>query len=211
MMPANVPSLPPIVAPNSVSMTPTYSGSPAFGAPYGTQQIPPTNQPVSDREPSGSRLPPVPNLNLIGEQAVIVALQAVANYLNSSDFVRAVEQRIPGLANYLQAAAQPLGCETPTTLAETASMDTETTAGPSSSTTAAPNGSTATGPREEAGRKLVTGESAASAPTGSVTESPTSRPPPDKRADVHQQPQMKSVVIVRPHIVLATRAEVRPN
>ena len=101
-----------------------------------------------------SWLPPVPNLNLIGrstgEQAVIVALQAVANYPNSSDFVRAVEQRIPGLANYLQAAAQPLGCETPTTLAETASMDTETTAGPSSSTTAAPSGSTATGPREEA-------------------------------------------------------------
>ena len=42
MMPANVPSLPPIVAPNSVSVTSTYSGSPAFGAPYGTQQIPPT-------------------------------------------------------------------------------------------------------------------------------------------------------------------------
>ena len=31
-----------------------------------------------------------------------------------------------------------------------------------------------------------------------MTESPTSRPPPDKRADVPQQPQMKSVVIVRP-------------
>ena len=189
-MPANAPSLPP-----------NYSGSPVFGAPHGTQQIPPTSQPVSDREPSGSRLPPVPNLNLIGrstgEQAVIVALQAVANYPNSSDFVRAVEQRIPGLANYLQAAAQPLGCETPTALAETASMDTETIAGPSSSTTAAPSGSTATGPREEAGRKRVTGESGASAPIGSLTESPTSRPPPDKRADVPQQPQMKSVVIVR--------------
>ena len=143
MMPASAPSLPPIVAPNSVSMTPTYSGSPAFGAPYGTQQIPSTNQPVSDREPSGSRLPPVPNLNLIGrstdEQAVIVALQAVANYPNSSDFVRAVEQRIPGLANYLQPAAQSLGCEPPTILAETASMDTETIAGPSSGTTAAPS------------------------------------------------------------------------
>ena len=101
-----------------------------------------------------------------------------------------MKQRIPGLANYLQAAAQPLGCETSTTLAETASMDTETIAGPRSST--------ATGPREEAGRKRVTGESAASAHTGSVTESPTSRPPPDKRADVPQQPQMKSVVIVRP-------------
>ena len=201
MIPANVPSLPPTVPPNPVPMTPTYSGSPAFGAPYGTQQIHPINQPVSDREPSGSRLQPVPNLNLIGrstgEQNVIVALQAVANYSNFSDFVRAVEQRIPGLANYLQAAAQPSGCGTPSTLAETASMDTETIAGPSSSTTAAPSGSTATGVREEAGRKRVTGESAASAPTGSVTESPTSRPTPDKRADVPQQPQMKSVVIVR--------------
>ena len=168
MMPANVPSLPPTVAPNPVPMTPTYSGSPAFGAPYGTQQMTsqvPVNQPVSYRELSGSRLPPVPNLNLIGrstgEQAVIVALQAVANYPNSSDFVRAVAQRIPGLANYLQAAAQPSGCETPTTLAETASMDTETIAGPSGSTTAVASGSTTTGPREEAGRKRVTGESAA--------------------------------------------------
>ena len=61
-----------------------------------------TSAPVSDREPSGSRLPPIPNPDLTGrstgEQAVIVALQAVANYPNSSDFVRAVEQRIPGLA-----------------------------------------------------------------------------------------------------------------
>ena len=103
MIPANVPSLPPTVASNPVPMTPTYSDSPAFGAPYGTQHIPPITQPVSDWEPSGSRLPPVPNLNLIGrstgEQAVMVALQAGANYPNSSDFVRAVEQRIPGLAN----------------------------------------------------------------------------------------------------------------
>ena len=161
----------------------------------------PVNQPVSDREPSGSRLPPVLNLNLIGrstgEQAVIVALQAVAKYPNSSDFVRAVEQRIPGLANYLQASAQPSGCETPTTLTDRASMDAETIAGSSGSTTAGPNGSAMTGPREEAGRKRVTGESAAAARTGSKTESPTSRPPPDKRADVPQKPQMKSVVIVR--------------
>ena len=39
MMPANVPSLPPIVAPNPVSMTPTYAGSPAFGAPCGFLQL----------------------------------------------------------------------------------------------------------------------------------------------------------------------------
>ena len=111
MMPVNVPSLPSISAPNPVQMTP-YSGSIAYGAPYGTQATTTqniTNQPASSREPSGSQLPSVPNLNLIGrsasEQAVIVALQAVANYPNSSDFVLAVEQRIPGLAHYLQAAA----------------------------------------------------------------------------------------------------------
>ena len=102
------------------------------------------------------------------------------------------------MAGYLQAAAQPSGCETPTTLAEAASMDTETIAGPSSSTAAVPSGSTTTDAREEAGRKRVTGGSTAAARTDSVTESPTSRSPPDKRADVPQQSQMKSVVIVRP-------------
>ena len=70
--------------------------------------------PMSDCEPSGSRLPPLPNPDLAGrspgEQAVIVEVQAVANYPESSDLVRAVQQRMPGLAAYLQAAAQPSGC-----------------------------------------------------------------------------------------------------
>ena len=150
--------------------------------------------PVSDREPSGSWLPPVPNPDLAGrstgEQAVKVALQAVANYPNSSDLVRAVEQRIPGLATYLQAAAQPSGCNlSSTSLVETASMDVEVPAGPS--------GSAIVGSREEAGRKRVTGEDAAIAHTSSVTENPTGRPLPDKRADV-PRPQKKSVVIAMP-------------
>ena len=188
MVPANISSLPPPPIPKPVPMTPTYSGSPAFGAPY---RAPPmvlqtsVNSPVSDRSPN-------PDLagRSTGEQAVIVALQAVANYPNSSDFVQAVEQRIPGLATYLQAAAQPSGCNPPpTSLAETAFMDVEVPAGPS--------GSAIVGPREEAGRKRTTGEDAAIAHTGSVTESPTSRPPPDKRADV-PRPQLKSVVIARP-------------
>ena len=151
-----------------------------------------TSAPVSDREPSGSRLPPIPQPDLTGrstgEQAVIVALQAVANYPNSSDFVRAVEQRIPGLATYLQAAAQPSGCDPPAPLVETASMDVEIAAGPSNSASAA------TGAREEAGRKRLTEETASVTPAGSVTES---RPPPDKRADA-PRPQLKSVVIPRP-------------
>ena len=135
-----------------------------------------TSAPVSDREPSGSRLPPIPNPELTGrstsEQAVIVALQAVANYPNSSDFVRAVEQRIPGLATYLQAAVQPSGCDPPAPLVETASMDVEIAAGPSNSASAA------TGTREEAGRKRLTEETASVTPASSVTESPTSRPLP---------------------------------
>ena len=112
MVPASVATKPPPQmvalpppAPNPVPMTPTYSGSPAFGTSYRAPHMvlqTTTNAPVSDREPSGSRLPPIPNPELTGrstsEQAVIVALQAVANYPNSTDFVRAVEQRIPGLA-----------------------------------------------------------------------------------------------------------------
>ena len=178
-------------------MTPTYSGSPAFGAPYRAPHMAlqtSVNSPVSNREPSGSRSPPVPNPDLAGrstgEQAVIVALQAVANYPNSSDFVRALEQRIPGLATYLQAAGQPSGCNPPpTSLVVTASMDVEVPAGPS--------GSAMVGSREEAGRKRMTGEDAAIGHTSSVTESSTSRPPPDKRVDV-PRPQMNSVVIARP-------------
>ena len=205
MVPANVATMPPPQmvalpppAPKPILMTPTYSGSPAFGTSYRAPHMvlqTTTSAPVSDREPSGSRLPPIPNRDLTGrstgEQAVIVALQAVANYPNSSDFVRAVEQRVPGLATYLQAAAQPSGCDPPAPLVETASMDVEIAAGPSNSASAA------TGAREEAGRKRLTEESASVTPAGSVTESPTSRPPPNKRADV-PRPQLKSVVIPRP-------------
>ena len=205
MVPASVATMPPPQmvalpppAPNPVPMTPTYSGSPAFGTSYRAPHMvlqTTTNAPVSDREPSGSRLPPIPNPELTGrstsEQAVTVALQAVANYPNSTDFVRAVEQRIPGLATYLRAAAQPAGCDPPAPLVETASMDMEIVAGPSNSASAAP------GTREEAGRKRLTEETVSVTPAGSVTESPTSRPPPDKRADV-PRPQLKSVVIPRP-------------
>ena len=176
MVPANISSLPPPSIPKPVPMTPTYSGSPAFGAPYRAPHMvlqTSAESPVSDREPSGSRLPPIPNPDLngriTGEQAVIVARQAVANYPISSDFVRAVEQRIPGLATYLQAAAQPSFCIPPASLVETASMDVGIPAGPS--------GSAVAGSSEEAGRKRLTGEDAAIAHTSSVTEGPTSRPP----------------------------------
>ena len=91
----------------------------------------------------------------------------------------------------MQAAAQPSGGDPPAPLVETASMDVEIAAGPSNSASAA------TGAREEAGRKRLTEETASVTPAGSVTESPTSCPPPDKRADV-PRPQLKSVVNPRP-------------
>ena len=161
MPPPQMVALPP-PAPKPIRMTPTYSGSPAFGTSYRAPHMvlqTTTSAPVSDRELSGSRLPPMPNPDLTGrstgEQAVIVALQAVANYPNSSD---------------LQAAAQPSGCDPPAPLIETASMDVEFAAGPSNSASAT------TGAREEAGRKRLTEETASVTPAGSVTESPTSRP-----------------------------------
>ena len=69
-------------------------------------------------------------------------------------------------------------------------MDAEATAGPS--------GSAVAGPSEEAGRKRLTKEIATAASTSSVTESPISRPPPDKQRADAPQPQLKSVVIARP-------------
>ena len=69
-------------------------------------------------------------------------------------------------------------------------MEAETTAGPSTGAM--------TYPREETGRKRLTEENIVATRHDSVTDSPTSRPPPDKRADVPHQSQMKSVVVVRP-------------
>ena len=77
--------------PRPVPKTPGYSGSPAFGAPRLPTLASPTSQSgtQSAREPSGSRLPPLSNLDLTlrdpGEEAVFVALQAVANYPDPID------------------------------------------------------------------------------------------------------------------------------
>ena len=52
MVPANVSSLPPPAIPKPVPMTPTYSGSPAFGTPYRAPHMvlqTTINSPVSDR------------------------------------------------------------------------------------------------------------------------------------------------------------------
>ena len=78
---------------------------------------------------------------------MIVALQAVVNYPESSDFVRAVQQRVQGLATYLQAAAQPAGCESPTTSIRASPMEAETTV--------VTDEAMATSSNDEVGRKRV--------------------------------------------------------
>ena len=132
--------------------------------------------PATDRESSESRLLPLPSPDLTGrspsEQAVIVALQAGASYPESSDFVRAVQQSVPGLAEYLQAAAQPSGCEPAAMQTKASSMEADIR---ESSERGLPAKS-----GDEAGRKRLTQEITASTSMDSVTESPTSRPPPDK-------------------------------
>ena len=150
--------------------------------------------PIADREPSESRIFPLPSPDLTGrspsEQAVIVALQAVAIYPGSSDFVRAVQQRVPGLAEYLQAAAQSSGCESPAMPTGASPMEADVRMGDNR---ALPSSSS-----DEAGRKRVTQEITASTSADSKTESPTSRPPPNKQQADASKPTLKSVVIARP-------------
>ena len=133
---------------------------------------------------------------------MIIALQAVANNPELSDFVQAVQQRLPGLTAYLQAAAQPSGCEPPATPAESLPMEVETTAGTS--------GNAATGLSDEEGRKRVTQEITGSTSAGSVTESATSRPPSDNQQSEAPQPTLKSVVIPRPQFRVGHRGVAAP-
>ena len=109
------------------------------------------------------------------EQAVIQALQAVANYPESREFVKTMSKQLPGLQNLLEAPGQGTSSNTP---------------GPSTTRTRAPSPISGLSPvsDEELGRKRTSplGQS----PTVSTTDSPTSRPPPDKR-----QHALRSVVI----------------
>ena len=112
------------------------------------------------------------------EQAVIQALQAVANYPESREFVKTMSKQLPGLQNLLEAPGPSTSSNTP---------------GPSTARTRAPSPVSGLSPvsDEELGRKLTSphGQS----PTVSTTDSPTSRPPPDKR-----QHALRSVVIQEP-------------
>ena len=112
------------------------------------------------------------------EQAVIQALQAVANYPESREFVKIMSKQLPGLQNLLEAPGPSTSSNTP---------------GPSTTRTSAPSPISGLSlfSDEELGRKRTSphGQS----PTVSTTDSPTSRLSPDKR-----QHALRSVVIQEP-------------
>ena len=115
-----------------------------------------------------------------GEQAVIVAFQAVANYPVPTDFVRAVQQRKPGIAALWQTPARPSGCTPPI---ESAPME-ETSSAPVASSS------------EDPGRKRSPQEVTRSAVTAADAASSTSRPPLHKQRQ--EMPNTRSVVIAVP-------------
>ena len=115
------------------------------------------------------------------EQAVIQALQAMANYPESREIVKTMSKQLPDLQNLLEAPGPSTSSKTP---------------GPSTTRTRAPSPISGLSPvsDEELGRKRTSphGQS----PTVSTTDCPTSRPLPeipDKR-----QHALRSVVIQEP-------------
>ena len=113
------------------------------------------------------------------EQAVIQELQAVANYPESRDFAETVSRQMPGLQNLLGARGQPEGC---LVTREGQGQSTNPTT-PSTSVTRhrAPFPFPGLSPvsDEELGRKRASPNELAQ--SASNSDSPTSRPPPDKR------------------------------
>ena len=127
------------------------------------------------------------------EQAVIQALQAVANYPESRDFVETVSRQMPGLQNLLGSRGQQQqeGCLT-TREGQGPSTD-PFTPGTSATRNRAPSPIPGLSPvsDEELGRKRASPHELAQSVGNN--DSPTSRPPPDKRNYV-----LRSVVIQEP-------------
>ena len=125
------------------------------------------------------------------EQAVIQALQAVANNPESEDFVETVSRQVPGLKNLLGTTEQPGGC---LVTREKHGLSTNPTT-PSTSTTRhrAPSPIPGLSPvsDEELGRKRASSHELTQ--SASNSDGPTSRPPPQKRNNV-----LRSVVIQEP-------------
>ena len=125
------------------------------------------------------------------EQAGLQALQAVANYPESRDFVDTVSRQIPGLQNLLGATPEPEVClVTREHQGQSTNPTTSCTSAPSHQ---APSPIPGLSPvfDEELGRKRASPH--ALAQSASNRDIPTSRPPPDKRNNV-----LRSVVIQEP-------------
>ena len=135
------------------------------------------------------------------EQAVIQALQVVANYPESRDFVETVSRQMPGLPNLQGSRGQQEGCLT-TREGQGPSTD-PLTPGTSATRNRAPSPIPGLSPLsdEELGRKRASPHELAHSVGNN--DSPTTRPPPDKRNNV-----LRSVVIQESPKV-ATMA--RPN
>ena len=112
------------------------------------------------------------------EQAVIQALQAVANYPESRFFVETVLRSLPGLRSLVDTPLQLEGC-----------MSTRTSQGPGPSTTTpralSPIQGLSPVSDEEPGRKRVSPHELTGA--ASASESPTSRPPLTNGITHHDQ------------------------
>ena len=125
------------------------------------------------------------------EQAVIQALQVVANYPESRDFLETVSRRLSGLQSLLDAPVQLEGCLI--TRGNKGRSPNPNTPSTSATTPRAPSPIPGLSPvsDEELGRKRASPlELSRSA---STRDRPTSRPPPDKRNNV-----LPSVVIKEP-------------
>ena len=179
--------------PPAAQMAP-YASAPAANASHMASSTTPQQEPedssprsiarvrsVQSSAPSSARsniTAPDMSQRTPSEQAVIQALQAMANYPEPREFVKTMSKQLPGLQNLLEAPGPSTSSNTP---------------GTSTTRTRAPSPISGLSPvsDEELGRKRTSphGES----PTVSTTDSPTSRPLPDKR-----QHALRSIVIQEP-------------
>ena len=136
----------------------------------------PANTAAPVAQPMSALVPPHMANRTTGEQAVIAALQAVANYPESRGYVQAAADSMPGLRTLLDASRQVEKC-----------MSKSQGSRPSTSVTR----DLSPVSNEELGRKRTLPPRSAGA--ASHADSPTSGPPPDKQRQA--EPTLRSVVI----------------
>ena len=196
-------------APPAAHMAP-YASAPAANAPHMIYSTTPQLEPEGSSSLSSLRVqsaqssaPPsarssvnMPDMShrTPSEQAVIQALQAVANYPESREFVETISRQLPGLNNLLGVQTQPEGCLA--TQGDPGLGTSTNTQGPSSERPRATSPIPGLSPvsDEETGRKRASPHPQSQ--VQSASDSPTSRPPPDKRNNV-----LRSVVIREPEKV----------